>query len=75
MAGQIGVKRSSGAADVEPDAQLAGIAAVYGLTLVTRNVRDFLEASGVDLLEPRGSADYQAPSLRHHGGCGSRNGA
>lgn len=33
------------------DSQIAGIAAVYGLTLVTRNTRDF-EVTGLDLLNP-----------------------
>lgn len=33
------------------DAQIAGIAAVYGLTLVTRNVGDFA-GTGIDLLNP-----------------------
>jgi predicted nucleic acid-binding protein len=55
MAGQIGAACAAlGRPMSQPDAQLAGIAAVYGLTLVTRNVRDF-EASGVDLLSPWGS--------------------
>ena len=54
MAGQIGASSAAqGRPMSQPDAQLAGIAAVYGLTLVTRNVRDF-EASGVDLLSPWG---------------------
>jgi toxin FitB len=33
------------------DAQIAGIAAVYGLTLITRNVADF-EATGLDVINP-----------------------
>lgn len=33
------------------DAQIAGIAALYGLTLVTRNLRDF-EGLGIDLVDP-----------------------
>jgi predicted nucleic acid-binding protein len=33
------------------DTQIAGIAAVYGLTLVTRNVGDFAGA-GLDLIDP-----------------------
>lgn len=33
------------------DAQIAGIAGVYGLTLVTRNGRDF-DGLGIDLVDP-----------------------
>ena len=33
------------------DAQIAGVAAVYGLTLVTRNTRDFA-VTGLDLIDP-----------------------
>ena len=33
------------------DAQIAGIAGLYGLTLVTRNLRDF-ESLGIDLVDP-----------------------
>lgn len=33
------------------DAQIAGIAGVYGLTLVTRNISDFA-ATGLDLVNP-----------------------
>ena len=33
------------------DAQIAGIAGIYGLTLATRNVPDF-EGTGIDLVDP-----------------------
>jgi len=33
------------------DAQIAGIASVYGLTLATRNVKDF-EGLGIDIVDP-----------------------
>ncbi len=33
------------------DAQIAGIAAVYGLTIVTRNIGDFAD-TGLDLHNP-----------------------
>jgi predicted nucleic acid-binding protein len=35
------------------DVQIAGIAGAYGLTLVTRNVKDFA-ATGIDLVNPWG---------------------
>jgi len=47
----IGVARRNGGDLERLDAQIAGIAAVYGLTLVTRNTRDF-EVTGLDLLNP-----------------------
>lgn len=47
----IGLSRRQGRVLERLDAQIAGIAAVYGLTLVTRNVRDFAE-TGLDLLDP-----------------------
>jgi len=33
------------------DAQIAGIAAAYGLTLATRNVKDF-EGLDIDIVDP-----------------------
>jgi len=47
----VGLAARGGRALERLDAQIAGIAAVYGLTLVTRNTRDF-EITGVDLLNP-----------------------
>ena len=47
----IGTARRQGRQLERLDAQIAGIAAVYGLTLVTRNIRDF-ETTGLDLLDP-----------------------
>lgn len=49
----IGEARRRGRPIARMDAQIAGIAAVYGLTLVTRNVKDF-EVLGIDLLNPWG---------------------
>lgn len=52
MAGELhGVSARAGRTMSRMDAQIAGIAAVYGLTLVTRNTRDF-EATGLDLINP-----------------------
>lgn len=47
----IGIVQRRGRTLERLDAQIAGIAAVYGLTLVTRNTRDFAE-TGLDLLDP-----------------------
>lgn len=52
MGGELsGVSERQGRPMSRMDAQIAGIAAVYGLTLVTRNVSDF-EATGIDILNP-----------------------
>lgn len=52
MGGELsGMSRKRGRQMSNMDAQIAGIAGVYGLTLVTRNVTDF-EATGIDLLNP-----------------------
>lgn len=52
MAGDLsGDARRRGRAMSRIDAQIAGIAALYGLTLVTRNLRDF-ESLGIDLVDP-----------------------
>lgn len=47
----VGTSRAAGRAISNGDVQMAGIAAVYGLTLVTRNTRDF-EVLGIDLVDP-----------------------
>lgn len=52
MAGELHALSSrAGRPMARMDAQIAGIAAVYGLTLVTRNVKDF-ENTGIDVLNP-----------------------
>lgn len=52
MGGELsGEAEKRGRALSRMDAQIAGIAAVYGLTLVTRNIKDF-EITGVDLINP-----------------------
>jgi predicted nucleic acid-binding protein len=52
MAGElVGESARRGRVLARMDAQIAGIAAVYGLTLVTRNVGDFA-STGLDLHNP-----------------------
>lgn len=51
MAGDLSGDARRGRAMSRIDAQIAGIAALYGLTLVTRNLRDF-ESLGIDLVDP-----------------------
>lgn len=46
-----GISSRAGRPMSRMDVQIAGIAAVYGLTLVTRNVDDFA-ATGIDLVNP-----------------------
>lgn len=46
-----GVSANAGRTMMAGDVQIAGIAGVYGLTLVTRNVKDFA-ATGIDLVNP-----------------------
>lgn len=54
LAGElVGVASRQGRVLKAMDAQIAGIAGAYGLTLVTRNVKDF-EVLGIDLLNPWG---------------------
>ncbi len=47
------VSASAGRTMTTGDVQIAGIAGAYGLTLVTRNVKDFA-ATGIDLVNPWG---------------------
>ena len=47
----VSVIASTGRTMTTEDVQIAGIAGIYGLTLVTRNVKDFA-ASGIDLINP-----------------------
>ena len=47
------VSASAGRTMTTGDVQIAGIAGAYGLTLVTRNVKDFA-AIGIDLVNPWG---------------------
>ena len=47
------VSASGGRTMTTGDVQIAGIAGAYGLTLVTRNVKDFA-ATGIDLVNPWG---------------------
>lgn len=52
MAGElIGLMARKGRVLKRIDAQIAGIAAVYGLTIVARNVKDF-EDTGIDVVNP-----------------------
>ena len=47
------VSASAGRTMTTGDVQIAGIAGAYGLTLATRNVKDFA-ATGIDLVNPWG---------------------